>query len=298
MEAKLNSHANGATNGSLKGGKKMNGINGINSGLNGHTMTPRRGTPLAKTSPSYFARIFSIAARLFTWYSIFTLLFRCPATLDACDDTSPKICKGYFQVKQAVTPHVTPYYDTYAAPYVEIAKPYYNTVDRVLITPTRTYAVKYGGPQLTKAQALGLAQWEKNVQPQFLKYQGMAKSQYDQTVAPHVNKATTAVAPYYDIARTNALQTYHEILLPSYNFVQPYALHSYDVASAFTVKTAVPSTLWAWNKTYLFLDATVWPHVRDVYVAKVEPQLARITDRLSRYKEIKPMTAVVEEVET
>ncbi|KAI0128271.1 hypothetical protein BJ170DRAFT_594129 [Xylariales sp. AK1849] len=290
MNSHINGHTNGYTNGSLKGDKKVNG------GMNGHTITPRR-TPPVKTRPSFFARIFSITARLLTWYSIFTLLFRCPAGLDACDETSPKICKPYFQVKQAVSPHLTPYYDTYAAPYVDLAKPYYNKVDQVIVNPARTYAVKYGGPQLTKAQALGQARWEKNVQPQLAKYQTLAKTHYDQSVAPHVNKASTTVAPYYDIARTNALQTYHEIITPSYLFVQPYALRSYDAASSFTTKTAVPSTLWAWNKTYLFVDSTVWPHFRDVYVVKVEPQLLRIIERLSRYKEIKPKSSVVEEVE-
>lgn len=286
VNGKTNGHANGSPNGATKV-----------SGMNGHTVAPRRKTPPARSSPGFLARIFSIVARLSIWYSILTLLFRCPATLDACNDTTPRICKPYFQVKQAVSPHLTPYYDTYAAPYVELAKPYYDTVDRVVITPVRTNAVKYGGPQLHKAQLLGSAQWEKNVQPQLAKYQALAWAQYDQTVAPHVNKASTVVSPYYDIARTNALQTYHDVVLPSYQFVQPYALQGYSHASAFTTRTAVPSALWAWNKTYVFLDSTVWPHLRDVYAVKVEPQLLRIVDRLGRYKEIKPKGAA-EEVES
>ncbi|KAI1844523.1 hypothetical protein JX266_009410 [Neoarthrinium moseri] len=288
----MNGHTNG--NGSLNGAKKMNGVNG-----HGVAVTPRRSaTPPTKARPNLFARVFSIAARLSIWYSILTVLFRCPATPDACDDTTPKICKPYFQAKQAISPHLTPYYDSYAAPYVDLAKPYYDTVDRVVITPSRTYAVKYGGPQLDKAQALTLAQWEKNVQPQLVKYQALARAQYDQTVAPHVDKASAALAPYYDIARTNALQTYHEVVLPSYRFVQPYALQGYNVASSFTTDTAVPSTLWAWNKTYVFLDSTVWPQLRDAYAVKVEPQLLRIVDRLGRYREIKPKSSVVEEAET
>ncbi|KAK6078958.1 transcription factor [Seiridium cupressi] len=293
-----NGYANGHTNGSVNGNNKVNGINGVNGSINGHSVTPRRPTPPAKANSSFLGRIFSIAARLSIWYSILTVLFRCPATLEACNETTPKICKPYFQAKQAVTPHLTPYYDAYAAPYVDLAKPYYDTVDRVVITPSRTYAVKYGGPQLEKARVLSATQWEKNVQPQLVKYQGLAKTQYDQTVAPHVNKASAAVTPYYDIAKTNALQTYHDVVLPSYLFVQPYALKGYDHASAFTTKTAVPSTLWAWNKTYVFLDSTVWPHLRDVYTVKVEPQLLRIVDRLGRYKELKPKGGAVEEFET
>lgn len=130
----------------------------------------------------------------------------------------------------------------------------------------------------------GQAQWEKNIQPQLSVYQKLAQDKYDQTVAPHVAKASTTVGPYYDIARTSALQTYHDVLFPSYQFVQPYAAQGYAVASQFTTETAVPSAYWAWNKTYSFLDATVWPQFRVLYIENVEPQLARIGQRLGRYK--------------
>ncbi|KAF3067389.1 hypothetical protein GL218_08463 [Daldinia childiae] len=296
MAGATNTRSKSSTNGSLKGPKgvkSVNGINGINgiNGLNGHTTTPRRRNTKQKKR-SFFAWSFNIIARLLTWYSIFTLLFRCPSTLDACDDTTPKICKPYFQVKSAVTPHITPYYDTYAAPYVDVAKPYYDTVDRIVITPARTYAVKYGGPRVSQARAFGQVKWEKSVQPKLSEYQAIAKVQYDQTVAPHVESISAVISPYYDIARVNALQTYHEFVLPAYVFMQPYAAQGYDAAYSFTTDTAVPSTIWAWNKTYTFLDATIWPHLRDVYVMKVEPQLVRIGERLGRYNErkAKPVT--------
>ncbi|RYC63524.1 hypothetical protein CHU98_g2658 [Xylaria longipes] len=282
------------TNGSLKGPKAINGTNGVN-GVNGHAVSsqPRRRIS-SRRQRGFFAWSFSVIARLLTWYSIFTLLFRCPASLDACDEASPKICKPYFQVKQAVVPHVSPYYDAYAAPYVDLARPYYSTLDRKVITPGRAYAVKYGGPRVAQAQAFGYAQWEKSVQPQVLKYQSLARTQYDHTISPYVDKAATGIAPYYDIARTNALQTYHEILVPAYTFVQPYATQGYDVAYGLTKNTVIPSTVWAWNKTYAFLDSAIWPHVRDVYVLKVEPQLVRIGERLGRYKEKKPKLAAEE----
>ncbi|KAI1144665.1 hypothetical protein F5Y05DRAFT_365419 [Hypoxylon sp. FL0543] len=275
-------------NGSLKGPKGINGLNGINgtNGVNGHSITPRRRN-VERKRKSFFAWSFSIIARFLTWYSIYTLLFRCPSTLEACTDETPKICNPYFRVKSAVSPHVTPYYDVYAAPYVDAAKPYYNTVDRILITPTRTYAIKYGGPRVAQAKAISQAKWQESVQPKLSKYQTLAKTRYDQAIAPHIERVSTVVSPYCDIARTNALQTYHELLLPAYSFVQPYAAQGYGAAHSFTLDTAVPSAVWAWNKTCAFLDSTVWPHLRDVYVMKVEPQLVRIGERLGRYKEKK-----------
>ncbi|KAJ8120512.1 hypothetical protein ONZ43_g2796 [Nemania bipapillata] len=272
-------------NGSLKAPKALNGVNG-------HAVSNAPRKSKAKRQRGFFAWSFNVIARLLTWYSIFTVLFRCPASLDACNETSSRICKPYFHAKHAVAPHVGPYYDAYAAPYVSLARPYYDTLNHNLITPGRAYAVKYGGPRVAQARAFGYAQWEKSVQPQILKYQVLAKAQYDHIISPYVDNAATTVAPYYDIARTNALQTYHEIIVPTYTFVHPYAAQSYDVAYGLTKDTIIPSIAWAWNKTYAFLDSAVWPHVHDVYVLKVEPQLVRIGERLGRYNEKKAKPTV------
>lgn len=221
--------------------------------------------------------------RLLTWYCILTVALRCPSSPDACDETSPRICKPYHQIRHAVTPHLEPYYATYAAPYVDLVRPYYHTVDERVIAPGWGYAKKHGAPRVERAQAFAHAQWQKNVQPQITKGQDLAKLQYNQNLAPHVNRVSTTLGPYVDIARTSALQTYHELLLPTYTFVQPYALQGYQAASTFTKGTAIPSAVWAWNKTYLFLDSTVWPHLRVIYVENVEPQLIKIGKRLGRY---------------
>lgn len=130
-------------------------------------------------------------------------------------------------------------------------------------------------------------QWEKNVQPQVYKYQQLVREKYDQNLGSHVDYIRTAFGPYYEIARTNALQTYHELLLPSYHFVQPYAHQGYVAASEFTTGKAIPATLWAWNKTYNFLDATVWPQLKVIYVENVEPQLVKISQRLGRHNSSK-----------
>ncbi|KAH8164753.1 hypothetical protein CIB48_g3505 [Xylaria polymorpha] len=276
--------------------KAINGVNGHAVSIPPRGAYPPEGREASLPGPSMPSPALFVPPlfRLLTWYSIFTLLFRCPSSLDVCDETSPIICKPYFQVKQAIAPHASPYYDAYAAPYVDLARPYYDTLNHKVITPGRAYAVKYGGPRVAQAQVFGYAQWEKSVQPQILKYQALARAQYDQTISPYVDRGAKGIAPYYDIARTNALQTYHELLVPAYTFVQPYAAQSYDVAYGLTKNTVIPSTIWAWNKTYAFLDAAVWPHVRDVYVLKVEPQLVRIGERLGRYKEKKPKPTVEE----
>ena len=220
--------------------------------------------------------------RLLTWYSIITILFRCPANLDACDESSPSICEKYFQLKQTVKPHLDPYYNAYAAPYVELVRPHYETAARA-VSPAWEYTKQYSTPRVQLAQTYGKQQWEKNIQPQLTRYQSLAKAKYDESLAPHLAQMSTAVGPYYDIARTNTLQTYHELVLPSYHFVQPYVMQGYETTSAFTRETVMPSLAWAWDKTYIFLDGTILPQIRIIYAENVEPQLAKIGKRLGRY---------------
>ncbi|KAK4214298.1 hypothetical protein QBC37DRAFT_284164 [Rhypophila decipiens] len=273
---------NGVANGHSK--PAATGLNGaIKSSLKGQTVGVGTRTMRASSGPGMIARIFNLVARLLTWYLIVAILFQCPATLDACDESSPRICKPYFQVKQAVTPHIEPYYNFYAAPYVDVVKPYYNAVDQKVFSPGWEYAKKYGAPQVQQVQAFGRTQWEKTVQPQLTKYQHLSKAKYEEKLAPHVDRFATAVGPYYDIARTNALQTYHELLLPSYQYIQPYAQQAYHATSTFTTETAAPTVLWVCNKTYVFLDGTVWPHLRVIYIKNVEPQLVKIGERLGRH---------------
>ncbi|KAM5351119.1 hypothetical protein ACJ41O_003842 [Fusarium nematophilum] len=201
-------------------GSIMNGNGHINGKANGKSLVGRRRA--AKQRRGFLAWTFSVVARLTAWAAILTVLFRCPSSLEACDETSPRICKPYFQIKNTVSPHVQPYYDHYAAPYVEVARPYYEIAESKVWQPTRAYAVQYGAPWVEKARDHALAQWEKNGQPQLSKYQGLAQAQYDQTVGPYVDQAGEALGPYLEIARTNGLQVYYEYLLPGYVYVHPY----------------------------------------------------------------------------
>jgi hypothetical protein len=192
---------------------------------------------------------------------------------------------------------LTPYCDTYAAPYVDAARPYYDFLDKRLISPTTAYGKKYGAPRLAQAQAFSQAQWEKSIQPQVSKFSGMAQQQYAQNLAPHVETVVNATGPYYAIARDSALQTYFASILPTYNALRPYAEQGYGVIKKFAVETGIPYTQWAWTTGAVFLDRTVWPKLRVLYGENVEPQLVRIGERLGRYRDGKKLQAAVDEIE-
>lgn len=167
---------------------------------------------------------------------------------------------------------------------MQVAKPYYETLDNHVLTPTRQYVVLYGTPWVNKGQDFALAQWELNGQPQLTRLQTLTKGHYDQSIAPHLAKAGETVGPYYNVARQHSLQAYNDYVLPGYEFARPYAMQGYDTAAEFTTTTALPATYWAWGKANGFLDTAVWPQLRVVYVENVEPQLVRIGERLARYK--------------
>jgi hypothetical protein len=234
---------------------------------------------------------------LFTWYSIVTVIFRCPQTSDLITESSPKICKPYFKARSIVAPYTKPYFDTYATPYVDAVRPYYDVLDKKLITPATFYGNKYGAPRVAQAQALGQAQWEKSIQPQVLKVSQLAQQQYTQILAPYVDKAIATGGPYYEIVQENALQTYYASILPTYNTLQPYAKHIYSVGENFAVETGIPYARWGWATGVVFLDRTVWPKLRILYGESVEPQLVRIGERLGRYRDGKKLQAAVDEID-
>jgi NAD(P)H-dependent flavin oxidoreductase YrpB (nitropropane dioxygenase family) len=88
------------------GGSIMNGNGHMNGKSNGKPIASRR-RPI-KQRRSILAWTFNVVARLATWAAILTVLFRCPSSLEECDETSPSICKPYFQIKNTVQPQVQP----------------------------------------------------------------------------------------------------------------------------------------------------------------------------------------------
>ncbi|KAM0454441.1 hypothetical protein ACHAPV_008311 [Trichoderma viride] len=272
--------------------KPGNGSSHVNGKMNGQTAGHKRPAP----RPSgLLGLLFGSIARLATWAVILTLLFRCPSTLEECNEDSPYICKPYFQAKEAIVPYTLPCYEQYVEPYVDFARPYYDSVDSLILTPVRVYAVQYGAPWVEKGQEQVWAQWEKHGRPQVEQIRTLSQQQYEENIAPHLERAGEVLGPYYEVGRDNSIQVYHEYLLPTYELLQPYAQQGYSAASSFTTETALPAAHWTWARTNAFLNKAVWPQVRMVYVENVEPQLVRIGERLERYKN-RARTKVLPEV--
>jgi len=208
------------------------------------------------------------------------------------------VCQSYFQLRSEITPYLEPYYNTYAAPYVESARPYVDKLDKQVYKPVvrlgkRSYGT-FGAPRIDQARAYGQSQWRKTVRPKLELTREQAQKQYDSSLAPHVSRVSAATKPYYNVARHNILETYHSLLLPTYASTLPYAQKAYTLAHGFVVDTGLPYTQWAWASTTAFVNRTLWPQMRILYGENVEPQLVRISERLGRYRDGKKVKAVAE----
>lgn len=211
------------------------------------------------------------------------------------------MCKPYLNARSYVVPHLQPYYDIYAAPYVNTARPYIERLNQQVFTPSVTFGKhnyeKYGAPRVDKAREYGQDQWVKVIKPQFDAAQAQAKSQYDASLAPQVSKVSTAAAPYYTASRDNLLDFYDVYLLPAYATSRPYAEKTYAMGRKIAIENGLPYAQSAWTSTIVFVDRTLWPKLRVLYGQNVEPQLVRIGERLGRYRDSKKLKAAVEEVD-
>ena len=290
--------------------------------LNGH-LIPRRPPHASKHTSSWTLSSFSILARcvsycvapynrrglvnasccrLSVWYLIITALFRCPSSLVELKQDSPQVCKPYLTARSHVDPYVKPYYDTYAVPYVDKARPYIQKVDHYIYTPSMKWSKQsyeaYGAPRVDQARQYGQARWENTIKPQMEAVQAHAKKQYDSTLAPQVGKIYTATIPYIIASRDRVSETYTSHVLPAYLVSRPYVERTYATVQKVAFDTGLPYAKSAWASTAAFTNRTVWPKLRILYGENVEPQLMRISERLGRYRDGRKLKAAMKDIDT
>lgn len=268
-------------------------IHGTDSGSNRRSSRRRR----SRSKRTYTGWLIDKGVKIGIWYTLITLVFRCPSTPADITDSSPKVCKPYFLASDYVTPYTKPYYDQYAAPYVQRAQPYVDRVSEKAYQPARAAYQQHGAPRVSQAQVFGQQQWEKTVKPQLEVAKQQAGKQYDATLAPHVGKVQDVVQPYYDSLKTSANDIWELELGPAYRNTAPYAHKLYTHGQQFAVTTLVPQAQYAGSAAWSFWARQIWPKMRVLYGENVEPQLMRITERLGRYKDGKKLQAEVKSME-
>ncbi|KAH0402536.1 hypothetical protein KCU89_g3047, partial [Aureobasidium melanogenum] len=246
----------------------------------------------------FFSRLISITLRLSIWYTLLTVVFRCPSSPKQLTKDSPNVCEPYFQLRDFAVPHLQPYYDTYASPYVQQVQPYFDRVKEQAYVPAAAFAQKHGAPRAAQIQKYATKEWKRSVRPQLDVARKHAMKQYDSTLGPHVQKIQDAVSPYYTNVKASATDFYELELLPAYKHTAPYAKKFYGQAHRFSVNTALPYARWGTDLTFTFVRRQIWPRIQVLYGENVEPQIFKITQRLGRYRDEKKIEAAVESAES
>lgn len=199
-------------------------------------------------------------------------------------------------------PYVTPYYDIYAAPYVDQARPYVEVFNQKVYVPASKVASsgyeKYGAPALQQAQAYGAAQWKAQVTPRLNIAQDKVNELYAVNVDPYVQQTVAVVSPYYQKASGAATTVYWDHLVPFYTRSQPFIGKTYSAGQDVLVTHVVPGAQYTWSSVVYFANSSLWPHLTGLYSEQVEPQLVKIGQRLASYREGKRLRAVVEDVDS
>lgn len=241
-------------------------------------------------------------SRLTFWYVVLVALFQCPSSITELNESSPRICKPYINARSHIQPYLQPYYDTYAGPYVEQARPYAEQLNKRVVSPAAKIAQQsynqYAAPRLNQVKAYGQQQWQRTVVPQVVLAQKKASELYDVSVAPHVRKASSVAEPYYEAARDNAIIVHQKHIMPALDTPTPYLMRAYNSTKEFTLTTGLPYVQRVWNLLVIFVDGTLWPKVKGLYGDNVKPQLVMISERIAKYQEGRKMKAVMEEVES
>lgn len=255
-----------------------------------------------KKPPESLFKFTHFLSRLTVWFGIISILFRCPNSPEDLGSHSPRICKPYFQVKQNVSPHLQPYYEAYAAPYVDRLRPYTDVLYEKVYVPSHGFTVSsyeaYAAPRIAQAQVYGQQQWDQVLRPQLDQLQGKIVVIYQSSLSPHVHKVYDVVDPYVEYTRNTAGQQYDTLIVPTYEKARPYAVSIYEKGSRFTIDIAFPYSRWAANNAVLFVQRQVWPPIRILYGENVQPQLLKIKERLANYRDSKKLEAAADSVQS
>ncbi|KAL4889206.1 hypothetical protein BDV59DRAFT_121373 [Aspergillus ambiguus] len=253
-----------------------------------------------KTNPFRWA--LGVIVRLCIWYALLTPFFRCPSRISELNDSSPRVCKPYLVARSYIDPHVAPYYETYAAPYVDATRPYVNILNEKVYTPSINVAKhgyeRYGAPALSQAQVYCQQQWDAQVTPRLQLVKDRANALYTSEVAPHVHRVETAVSPYYQRANLAIRSTAQDYILPFYARSMPFIGKTYTSGQDVLATTVLPYAQSTWSSAITFVSGSLWPKLTGLYSENVEPQLVKIGQRLASYREGKRLNSVVEETDS
>ena len=211
------------------------------------------------------------------------------------------VCKPYLIARTHLDPYLTPYYNQYAAPYVEVARPYAQVFNERIYTPaarvTKQGYDRYGAPTLERARVYGEEQWRAQAVPRLRAAQENVHNVYVVNVDPHVQRVLAAVRPHYELASGTLVAVYGNYVVPYYDWSRPHIEKSYASGRQLVETTVLPLARETWSSVVYFANSSLWPTMTGLYSENVEPQLVKIGQRLASYREGKRLRAAVEDID-
>lgn len=240
-----------------------------------------------------------VDCRLCIWYALLTPFLRCPSRLSDLDESSSAVCKPYIIARSHVEPHILPYYHTYAAPYIDRARPYVVVLDEQVYTPATNVVKKghekYGAPAWEHARTYAQSQWEAQVIPQVQSARDHVNGMLKTHIEPHIQRGKAVLLPYYGKANDALLKVYWDYAFPYYARSRPFIGKTYTSGQDVLATTVLPYAQGTWSSVIYFANSEVLPKISGLYSENVEPQLVKIGQRLASYREGKRLRGVQDE---
>lgn len=235
------------------------------------------------------------------------IFFSCPRNA-RLDPSAPAVCRRVDILKHNALPHIKPYYDTYAEPYLARAQPY--------LAKGQGYYEQFGAPTLERGHDL----WVKQATPRIRQgyttiqeqYSGKvypvldrlilkpSRHVYGKYLDPHVQtvgqKYDTVVHPRVRNLQKRAIKLCNKRIVPMYKSAAPKVQHAFHMVEnkyATEVEPRIYSVIhWIYRK----FDQVIIPRVTILWGVHVQPQLDRIYDSLFRNRDAKRVASkIVEE---
>ncbi|PWW77424.1 hypothetical protein C7212DRAFT_178860 [Tuber magnatum] len=180
----------------------------------------RRPSPRTAGGGGSTGTLFNVVARTLAWYTLYTVLFRCP-TVPTND--SPTICHTSHAISNALRPHLEPYYDAYVSPYVTEYGPHVKYANEHYIIPVYRSASssyeKFAAPHVTRGQEYASKEYNRSVRPRVDEVFKKAIVYYDGYLSPHVataNEFYATAQPYLIRVGKTAEWFSRELLVPAF----------------------------------------------------------------------------------
>ena len=183
---------------------------------------------------------------------------------------------------------MTPYYETYAAPYIEAAQPYAHNFHKNIYSPTKSFTVRqyrtYGAPRVEQGLDFLGERWTETVAPRLHATRNSLARSYSSSVKPHITKTRDIVVPRYQATAESLAHVRDNYFSPYYSQLEPGVSRTYAVIHDLISNKVLPHGQNLWLVSLDFVNGTLRPWVARLYVENVEPQLIKIGNKLREGK--------------